>query len=104
MDNRIKTVNKYQYYMALLVSIFLPIVYVFLYKTNQIPRIAVIAVPLVTIALMLVVVLLGKKYKEGENYKYILNVAYAIIYISMLTFSECDSCYALGIIFIICIK
>ena len=99
MDTRIKTVNKFQYYMALLIGIMIPIVYVFLYILKQIPKIAVIIVPLVAVAMIAVVLLSYRKYKDVERFKYIPNIAYAIIYISMLLFSECDSCYMLGILF-----
>lgn len=99
MDERIRTVNKYQYYMALLNGAMIPIVYLFLYATNQIPKLAVIIVPLVSLAMIAVVLLSYMKHKNVESFKYIPNVTYAIIYVAMLLFSECDSCYMLGIIF-----
>ncbi|MBE5936149.1 MAG: hypothetical protein E7262_10290 [Lachnospiraceae bacterium] len=99
MDERIKIVNKYQYYMGIVLHIFIAICYVILYALKTIPQIAVIILPIVCSINIIVDIVCYKNMKNNPNYMYVTNICMAVLYICMLLFSECDSCYMLGIVF-----
>ena len=99
MDERIKIVNKYQRYVVSGLSALILVCYIFLYMLNTIPDKAMIAVPIVVVCDIVACIIGYNKFKDTEQYMYIPNAAMGTLYVTMLLFSECDSCYMLGIVF-----
>ena len=97
MNETLKKTNRMVAGLVIYTNIMVVLMYVVLHLLKQIPPIAVPSVFITSILLTIIVFLLYKKDPYSNKLRYLLNLCSCILYIVMVSVTECDVVFSAGI-------